>query len=427
MASSPGPRPHESVLAGAALACPPRPSPGVPTRQPGTPVPPLPRVLVAHNRYQQRGGEDAVVDSEVELLRSRGHAVHEYRRDNHDLATLAPASAARQTMWSGRTVADIERLVQEFRPDLVHVHNTFPLISPSIYWVAARHRLPVVQTLHNFRLVCPQGLMLRDDRPCEDCVGHLPWRAVRHRCYRASAAQSAVLATMIAGHRALGTWERKITRYIALNEFCRERFVAGGLPAARVRVKPNFVDVPPPGDGPRQGLLFVGRLSVEKGVRVLADALHGAALREPVFVAGSGPLEALLRGIPGVQLLGNLAADEVYRRMRAARALVLPSIWYENFPRTLVEAWGCGLPVLASRLGAMQALVADGRTGRLFEPGDAGALRSALQWALEHPAELAGMGAAARAHYEDQLTGEANYRQLLALYREAIDDPCTTT
>lgn len=427
MPSSTGSRPDDLVPCAVSLAAPAAtraPGGALPTRAAGSQ---LPRVLVAHNRYQQRGGEDAVVDSEIELLRRHGHAVHEYRRDNRELDAMPQAAAALQTMWSRRTVTDLDRLVHDFRPDLVHVHNTFPLISPSIYWAAARHGLPVVQTLHNFRLVCPQGLMLRDGAPCEDCVGQLPWRAVRHRCYRGSAAQSGVLATMIAGHRGLGTWSRKVTRYIALNEFCRDRFVAGGLPASRLRVKPNFVDVAPPDGAPRRGLLFVGRLAAEKGVQVLAAALRGAALAEPVLVAGSGPQETLLRGIEGVQLLGDLPPETVYRQMRAARALLLPSIWYENFPRTLVEAFGCGLPVIASRLGALASLVEDGHTGRLFAAGDAGALRAALQWAMANPQELARMGAAARARYERDLTGDANYRQLLALYREAIDAPCPTT
>ncbi|MBG6081033.1 glycosyltransferase [Rubrivivax gelatinosus] len=427
MASSPGPDPHEFVPLDLALACPAPPSPASLARAAAAAAAPPLRVLVAHNRYQQRGGEDAVVDSEVELLRSRGHAVHEYRRDNHELETMPPAAAAGQTLWSRRTVADIDRLMHEFRPDLVHVHNTFPLISPSLYWAAARHRLPVVQTLHNFRLVCPQGLMLREGRPCEDCVGRLPWRAVRHRCYRDSAAQSAVLATMIAGHRGLGTWSRKVTRYIALNDFCRDRFVAGGLPAAKLRVKFNFVDVPAPPDGPRHGFLFVGRLSAEKGVGVLAQALRAQRLEEPVFIAGTGPEQHLLEGLPGVVRLGNLAPEQVYERMRSTRALVLPSLCYENFPRTLAEAFGCGQPVIGSRHGAMAALLEEHRTGLLFAPGDAAALASTLQWALQHPGELGEMGRRARARYERELTGESNYRQLLAIYREAIESTCQSS
>ncbi len=386
----------------------------------GPPARPL-RVVVAHNRYQQRGGEDAVVEAEVALLRHHGHDVVEYRRHNDEIDALPRAGVAMQTLWSRRTVADIERIVDDHTPDVIHVHNTFPLISPSIYWAASRRRVPVVQTLHNFRLVCPQALMLRDGRPCEDCVGRVPWRAVAHRCYRDSAAQSAVLAAMVATHRAAGTWQRRIARYIALNDFCRDRFVAGGLPRAKLTVKPNFVDVPAASDAdaPRDGFLFVGRLAVEKGVHVLADAWRRLPpSAPPLHVVGTGPLDAALRGVPGVQLLGALAADDVYAWMRRSAALLLPSIWYENFPRTLVEAFACGLPAIASRIGALPSLIDDGRTGQLFDAGSADALAAAV--AAATPDHLAAMGAAARAHHAAHWTGDVNHRRLIAIYDEAI-------
>lgn len=378
------------------------------------------RVIVAHNRYQQRGGEDAVVEAEVALLREHGHDVVEYQRDNHDLEHLPRAQAALQTMWSTRTTRDVGGLINAFKPDVLHVHNTFPLISPSIYWVARQHRLPVVQTLHNFRLVCPQALMLRDDKPCEDCVGKLPWRSVQHACYRGSRVQTGLLAGMVTAHRITGTWQHQVTRYIALNDFCRSRFIAGGLPADKIVTKPNFVDLPPPGDQARSGFLFVGRLSLEKGIRVLVDAAQQAQLAEPIWVAGSGPESALLEGANGIQGLGAQTPDEVYARMRQTRALVLPSIWYENFPRTLVEAFACGLPVIASRLGAMAALIDDGKTGLLFEPGNSDDLTSKLRWLLEHPMETAAMGRHARQHYESALTGSANLEQILTIYRSAM-------
>ena len=378
------------------------------------------RVIVAHDRYQHSGGEDAVVDAEIALLKADGHAVVEYRRDNHDLKRLPLAQAALQTFWSGRTTQEAGALIDSFAPDVLHVHNTLPLISPSIYWAAHQRRVPVVQTLHNFRLICPQGLMLRNDKPCEDCVGKLPWRGVVHACYRQSRMQTGVLAGMVAAHSLAGTWRNKVTRYIALNEFCRGRFIAGGLPADKIAVKPNFVDLPAPGTQTRHGFLYVGRLSREKGVQVLVDALQHGPLTEPITVAGSGPEAWRLENMAGLTPIGALAADDVYAHMRSARALILPSIWYENFPRTLVEAFACGLPVIASRLGAMAALVDDGQTGLLFEPGNPADLAAKLAWATQHPAEMLKMGAAARLHYEATLTGESNLRLLLGIYQDAI-------
>lgn len=377
------------------------------------------RVLFVHNAYQQRGGEDSVVDAEVELLRSRGHEVVLFSRDNHAIATMGRLDLLAQTLWSRLARADFSALIRSFQPDVVHVHNTFPLISPSVYWAASELGVPVVQTLHNFRLMCPQAMFLRNGQVCEDCLGKLPWRGALRGCYRESKLQSSVLASMVSMHRGLGTWQKKVTRYIALNDFCRNKFIEGGLPAERIVVKPNFVDFSPPIAVDRKDFLFVGRLSAEKGIDTLAAA-SGMVEAARVQVAGTGPEAELLKAVHNIRALGALTGDQVREAMGAAMALVLPSIWYENFPRTLVEAFGCGLPVIASRIGALAELVEDRVTGLLFEPGDPASLADAMRWALEHPAEMAAMGKAARAHYEANFTAERNYQQLLAIYEGAI-------
>lgn len=377
------------------------------------------RVLVVHNAYQQRGGEDAVVEAEVALLRAHGHAVELYMRHNDDAQAMGLPALGRDTVWSPRTGRDLRLLFSQFKPDVVHVHNSFPLISPSVYWAAAQAGVPVVQTLHNFRLICPQALLLREGRICEDCVGRVPWRAVQHGCYRGSMAQSAAVATMLQVHRAMGTWSEKVTLYIALNGFCRDKFIEGGLPAERIRVKPNFVDLPAAAPQAREGFLFVGRLSREKGLGVLAQALGHRPAGVVVYAAGSGPDEGLLDDVTGIQRLGALKPEDVYAQMARRSALVLPSIWYENFPRTLVEAYANGLPVIASRLGAMATLVEDGHTGLLFEPGNAADLAAKLAWAEANPLALREMGSNARHRYEAELTGAVNHRQLQAIYEEA--------
>ncbi len=377
------------------------------------------RVLVVHNAYQHRGGEDTVVEAEIALLRAHGHEVETYFRSNDDVRTLSAPMLACQTTWSSRTVRDVEALLQHFRPDVIHVHNTFPLISPSLYWAAMRTGIPVVQTLHNFRLMCLNALFLREDKVCEDCMGRLPWRGVVRACYRGSHSASAALAGMLTLHRALGTYRNKVTRYIALNEFCRGKFIEGGLPAERVVVKPNFVDFAAPEPGSRSGLLFVGRLSAEKGVATLAaamDSLTGVSLR----VAGDGPEAALLDDVPGVTRLGSLPGETVRAEMAQAAALVVPSIWYENFPRTIVEAFASGLPVIASRIGALADIVKHGETGLLFEPGDPRDLAAKLAWAQANPERMVEMGRRARAQYEAEFSAEVNYRRLIAIYEDAI-------
>lgn len=379
----------------------------------------VPRVLFVHNAYQHRGGEDSVVAEEIGLLESHGHQVATYFRRNDDIAELSALAAARQTLWSSRTVEEIGELIGRFRPDVMHVHNTFPLVSPSLYWAADRAAVPVVQTLHNFRLMCLNALFMREGAVCEDCLGRVPWRGVARACYRGSRATSSALAAMLALHRGMGTYRHKVARYIALNEFCRRKFIEGGLPPERIAVKPNFVNFAPPEPAPRAGLLFVGRLSPEKGVATLAGAarlLSDARIR----VAGDGPQAALLDDVAGVTRLGSVPAESVREEMGRAVALVVPSTWYENFPRTIVEAFACGLPVIASRIGALADIVRDGETGLLFEPGNPRDLADKAAWALDNPDRMATMGRNARVQYEAEFSAEVNYRRLMEIYEAAL-------
>jgi glycosyltransferase involved in cell wall biosynthesis len=378
------------------------------------------RILIAHNAYQHRGGEDSVVDAEIALLRSYGHEVEPYFRHNNDVASSSMLAVAGQTLWSTQTTKDVEVRIAEFRPDVIHVHNTFPLVSPAIYWVAAKAGIPIVQTLHNFRFLCLSALFMRDGQVCEDCFGHLPWRGVVHKCYRNSTAASIVLAGMITLHRGLGSYRNKVTRYIALNDFCRNKFIAGGLPKDKFSVKPNFIDnLNTPDWEARQGGLFVGRLSKEKGLDVLAEAVKLLPIN-PVKVIGGGELESFAQFSFGTDYLGFQPLDTILAKMRQSSYLVLPSIWYENFPRTIVEAFACGLPVIASRIGALAEIIVDGTTGLLFESGNAQDLAEKLIWAEAHPDEMVKMGKSARAEYEAKYTPERNYAMLIEIYKEAI-------
>lgn len=385
-----------------------------------SPLRPL-RIIIVHCLYQLRGGEDSMSEAERDLLHSNGHEVILYQRRNSEILEMNKLRVAVQTLWSTQTYAEIRRLITGFRPDLIHVHNNFPLVSPSLYWAAHHSGVPVVQTLHNFRLLCAQAMFLRNDSPCENCLGRIPWRGVIHRCYRGSASQSAVLVGMLAAHRWLGTYRSKVTRYIALNEFSRGKFIEGGLPADRIVIKPNFVDIEPAEERPRAGGLFVGRLSPEKGILVLMDALrHHPHIR--LDAIGVGPLEAAVVQHPQIQAKGWHEPSWIYERMRHASYLVLPSLWYENFPRTMVEAFACGLPVIASRFGAMLELIEEGQTGLLFEPGSARDLADKIAWAEANPEAMRRMGINARRVYEARFTPQENYRQLMAIYQDAMED-----
>lgn len=378
------------------------------------------RILIVHNSYQHKGGEDSVVDAEIGLLRSYGHRVEVYQRHNDELHQISRATAAVSTIWSKRSASEVSSLCKMFRPELIHVHNSFPLISPSVYWIAARDDIPIVQTLHNFRLLCPQAMFLRDGKVCEDCLGTVPLRAVTRKCYRNSIMQSAVVAGMLMTHRAIGTYRNKVTRYIALNDFCKRKFIEGGLPAEQIRVKPNFVaSTAFPDWISRRGGLFVGRLAAEKGLDVLTEAVKISGAVD-VEIIGKGPLEASTAITFGEQYLGFRSLDEIMGRMCSALFLIVSSICYENSPRTIVEAFSCGLPVIASRLGALVDIIRDGVTGLLFNPGDATDLAEKIAWATSHPEKMLIMGQAARAEYEARYTPERNYKILIDIYEDAI-------
>ena len=382
------------------------------------------RVLQAHNLYRQPGGEDAVLANEQALLAGHGHEMRLFSVSNEDAAgPWATARAAWLAPYSPGSREAMAREIAEFAPDVVHVHNFYPLLTPSIYDACRAAGVPVVQTLHNYRTVCANALLMREGRPCEDCIGGSPWQAVLHGCYRESRPASVALARMIATHRRRGIWRTKVDRFIALTEFSKSRFTNAGFPAERIAVKPNFVEdrYATPGEDARQGALFVGRLSVEKGISTLMRAWEG--LDVPLRVAGDGPLYDTVRSAATAEIyvLGRTAPETVAGEMARAAFLVQPSECYENFPMTIAEAYCRGLPVIASRLGAMAEIVEDGNTGLHFTPGDAADLAAKIRWARAHPDAMRRMGANARRVYEKKYTPEINYRQLLAIYENVVE------
>ena len=328
--------------------------------------------------------------------------------------------AGLQALWSFQTVKTLSHIFGAFRPDVVHAHNTWSLVSPSVYWAAAKAGVPTVNTLHNFRLLCPQATFLRKKTICEDCLGARPLARCSARLL--PGVQGAERRVGGHAHAApnVGHLPQPDHPLIALTEFARRKFIEGGLPAERIVVKPNFVDSQPSSVQARSGFLFVGRLSEEKGVAVLVQAVAAAGVA--VRVAGTGPDAALLRGQTTMVALGALSGEAVRAEMERALALVLPSVCYENFPRTLVEAFATGLPVIASNAGPLRELVDDGVTGLLFESGDAADLARKMLWAQANPERMAHLGRQARARYEAEFTADQNYEQLMTIYQGAIDE-----
>ncbi len=384
------------------------------------------KILIGHNYYQQPGGEDQCVAAEIALLRAHGHEVVPYFLHNDAIDGMGRLEAAARTLWSRPARREVRELIRTHRPDVAHFHNTFPLMSPAVYHAARAEGVPVVQTLHNFRLLCPNALFFRDGRVCEDCLGKsVPWPGVVHHCYRNSRGASTAVAALLATHRALGTWRHAVDVYIALTRHGRGKFIEGGLPAERIVVKPNFV-YPDPGPGAGTGgyALFVGRLSAEKGLETLLAAWKHLAGRVPLTIVGDGPLAPLVAeaaaGDASIRWLGSRPLEEVYTLLGEAAFLVLPSRCYESFGRVAVEAFSRGTPVIASRLGAMAELVEHGRTGLHFEASDAAGLAAQVQRLLADPGERGRMRAAARREFELHYTAEANYRSLMGIYEQAL-------
>jgi glycosyltransferase involved in cell wall biosynthesis len=377
-------------------------------------------VLVVHNAYQIRGGEDVVVQNEIELLRAHGHTVDVWLSSNESInGWLAKVVAAAGMVFSLPSYFRMRAILRRARPDVVHVHNFFPLVSPSVFFACARARVPVVLTLHNYRILCPTATLSLEGRVAEQSLTEGPWWAVKHAVYRGSRLGTFMLAAMISVHNRVGTWSSKVTRFIALSPIARQKFVEGGIPPQRIVVKPNFVRSDSHCNESRgKAFLYVGRLSPEKGVDILLQAVQEE--RWELRVAGGGPLE--LSATDGVVPLGVLEAHDIKTEMARASALVVPSIWHETFGMVVIEAFAQGTPVIASRIGALQSLVEDGVTGLLFEPGDVGDLREKMRWAAANPELMSEMGHAARKKYEESFSPERNYEELVAVYRAAITE-----
>ncbi len=367
------------------------------------------------------------MEAEKALLEEAGVDVRQVIFDNADIqesqSLVGDLSLAASAVWSRAAKRRVARALDSHRSQVLHVHNTFSAASPSVYAAAAERRVPVVQTLHNYRLVCPKATVFRDGHACTDCVGRaIPWPAVVHACIRGSRPQSLVTSATITIHRARGTYSREIATYVALTDFQRSLMVSGGFAADRIRVIGNFLE-PDPGPGPedRVGLLFVGRISEEKGIRTLLAA--AASVPGTVSVAGGGPLAGMVERASAdrqVDYLGPLTRSSVTDEIRRAVAVLLPSVWFEGFPIVLLEAFASGTPVIASRIGSLAELVEDGVTGLLAEPGDPNELAQRMRWARDHPGEMRQMGLNARQRYETQFRGSAHLAALLDTYRRSL-------
>ena len=380
------------------------------------------KVLQIHTRYQQSGGEDTVVNAEADLLRGAGHDVTLFEaRNDTGRTALAQFSGA---IWNPRAASRLATHIAARRPDVAHIHNTWFAMSPSIVRVLRKANVPTVMTLHNYRLTCSNALLLRDGKPCEKCVEGSALQAIRYRCYR-SRPESMIAAITIGVHRQRGTWEDNIDVFLALTDFMKTIMVRSGIAAEKIVVKPN--SAPDPGRRPEavadsDTVVFVGRLSPEKGIDRLVEAWNvstppGLRLK----VVGAGPLlrDLQKRASASIEFVGSVPSSEVQKHLLSARALVFPSIWYEGFGLTIVEAFAAGVPVLANNLGAMSSLVKPLGTGWLLE--DRRSWPKALA-DLADSQRIAAGGSLARRLYDTMYTGDTNVLALEAAYTRAMEE-----
>ena len=381
------------------------------------------RILILHNRYQQAGGEDVVFEAETQMLREKGHEVIPVEVNNDNINNpIRKIGAALSAVHSIKGCQLLEEYLRKAKPEILHVHNYFPMFSPSVFKVAHRYGVPTVHTLHNYRSICPSALFLRNGVIDETSLQYSAFHMIPKRVYQESYLGTAAVAFMIEFHKAIHTWERHVDAFIALSRFACQKFIQAGFPSDKIHIKPNFVDEPPKLEKvyqQRVGALFVGRLSREKGVDTLLKAWQG--IDYPLTLIGCVNMD-LPRYVKGnIRLIGRLTREEVFLAMSKARFLVMPSECYEGFPVTLCEAFAMKLPVIASNIGSLTELVEEGVTGYKFEPGNVEGLRHTALKLIDSPTEADKMGANARRKYEMSYTKERNYPQLMSIYEQAIE------
>ncbi|MCK7598404.1 glycosyltransferase family 4 protein [Microbulbifer sp. CAU 1566] len=384
------------------------------------------KILLIHNAYKIFGGEDSVLAEEEKLITNGGYRVAKWEVSNHEVSSIwDKVKAFLFTPFSFYYFFKCLKVLKNEMPDVVHVHNYFPLLSPSIFYACKVFGVPVVHTLHNYRAVCPSALLMHAGKINENSINHGVWWSIRKKVYRKSYVGTFALAMMVALHKSIRTWNLKVDRFIALTEFSRKKFIEAGWPESKICIKPNFISDPITRDSasyPKGGYaLFVGRLSAEKGVNTLLNAW--LEIKFPLKIIGAGPLVTDVEQRAGdcVEYLGEKNKEEVISLMRGADFIIMPSIWYEGFPMVLVEALACGTPALVSRLGSMEEIVCNGIVGLHFEPGNSVDLANKVQWLLDNPEAAHAMGENARNEYLEKYTPERNIDILMSIYGQAIE------
>jgi glycosyltransferase involved in cell wall biosynthesis len=378
------------------------------------------RILIVHSIYRTgpASGENQVVKDEARLLSEGGHDVRLFTPAPSSDGAIRTVKSGLDAVWSISSTREVVRLIDTFHPDTVHCHNVVTGVSPAVLRVAAQRDVPVVMTLHNYRLMCLPGTFLKDGRICEACLGKVPWRGIKWRCYKGSTAASSLLSGSLMLHRMLGSFDG-ISLFCAVSQFLRDKHIEGGMDPHRIVVKPNF-SWPTDQANTQDYFLYMGRLAPEKGVATLMAAWPGIDAR--LLVAGDGPEGRRLAADapPRVEFLGTVDHQRALDLLRGARALLVPSLWYEGAPRTILEAYAAGVPVLASRLGALQEIVEDSASGLLLPPSHPAAWREAVRKMLLDASLSSRLAKGAREQWRQVYAPDRALQNLEAVYHRAM-------
>ncbi len=386
------------------------------------------KILLIHNQYQHRGGEDTVLESELKLLEKMGETVETLLFNNDDInSTISKIKFGLYSFYNPNSSRLLKEKINTFQPDIIHVHNFFPIASPSLFYVANDKKIPIVMTLHNYRLLCPNAMFFREGQVCENCISKsFALDGVIHGCYRDSKLQTLFLASMTWFHKKNGTWQNRIDKYIALTHFAKNKFLDSSLKLndSKIEIKPNFVVDHGFELEKEEYCLFVGRLSKEKGIDILLNAFQGSTRK--LMIIGTGPMletvEEYSKKYDNIEYLGFQSIDFIIGKLKKAKALIFTSIWYEGMPMTILESFSTGTPVLCGDIGGPAEIVDNERTGLLYKAGDNVELQSKIEKLYNEPELHTALCKNARKEFEEKYSEEKNYTQLISIYKKVIDE-----
>lgn len=379
------------------------------------------KILLVHNTYQESGGEDAVFQHEGDLLKKHGNTVIHETKDNEEInSVIQKVKTALNTVYSVSARRAFSQRLKREKPDVIHIHNFFPLFTPAIFYAAKALKIPTILTLHNYRIICPTALLMHKGKINERSIKYGPFWTIPHRVYKDSLPGTLALAGMILFHRLIGTWKKQVDCFVVLTEFAKNKFIEAGIPADKIRVKPNFIPDPHNNETAidKKGgyAIYAGRLSTEKGVSTLLKAWE--SIDYPLKIVGDGPLmkEIVAANNPNIEILGFQKNKAVQKLMQHADFLIMPSEWYEGFPMTLLESFANGTPALVSDIGSLAEIVEHGKTGLKFEAGNTESLIQTVQAFLNDP-DRQQLSFNARHAYLANYTPSTNYKSLMSIYQ----------